>query len=199
MKYCDICNIACNNLVDVENSNYKDSMIIKPIFPYIKQNHFSEWIDQLQAHENSNVSNELIDKVKDKFNKMRLTSEEINNLSYDKIKKILKKIDLHEYYKNISFIIFKITGKQPPTFTKEQEDKLKKMFDLTQEPFTKFKTNRTNYASYPYTLYKFCELLELDQFCKFFCLLKNRKKLREQDKLFKKICDYLEWEFYPSI
>jgi len=131
---------------------------------------------------------------------MRLTDEEVNNLTYAKIKKIFKKIHLHEYYKNISFIILKITGKQPPTFTKEQEEKLKKMFDLTQEPFHKFKNkNRKNYLSYPYALYKFCESLELDEFCKFFFLLKNRKKLREQDELFKRICNYLNWEFYLSI
>jgi len=199
-KICVSCDKLYDNIIDVDNFNYKDSMIIKPIFPYTKKNHFSEWLSLLQARENSNVTDEIIDKVKNEFTKLRLSTEEINLLTYAKIKKIFKKIHLHEYYKNISFIIFKITNKQPPVFTKEQEEKLKKMFDLTQEPFQKFKNkNRKNYLSYPYALYKFCELLELDEFCKYFFLLKNRKKLREQDELFKKICNFLNWEFYPSI
>jgi hypothetical protein len=49
-----------------------------------------------------------------------------------------------------------------------------------------------------YILYKFCELLELDDLLEFFPLLKSPQKLMEQDYVWKKFCKYLKWEFYPT-
>ena len=43
------------------------------------------------------------------------------------------------------------------------------------------------------------EYKKYDKFTKFFILLKARNKLRGQDILWKKICEKLEWDFYPSV
>ena len=58
---------------------------------------------------------------------------------------------------------------------------------------------RKNFLSYSYILYKFCELLELDELANLFPMLKSREKLKEQDNLWEKICNYLNWEYIPSI
>ena len=57
---------------------------------------------------------------------------------------------------------------------------------------------RKNFLSYSYVLHKFCELLEYDNLLCYFSLLKSREKLQEQDKIWKKICEELKWEYIPS-
>ena len=73
------------------------------------------------------------------------------------------------------------------------------MFREIQEPFALHRPKgRKNFLSYSYILHKFCELLELDEFLPCFPLLKSHEKLLQQDKVWKKICDHVNWEFYPS-
>ena len=74
------------------------------------------------------------------------------------------------------------------------------MFKDIQIPFeTHRPPKRINFLSYSYVLHKFCELQMLDQYLKYFPLLKSREKLRIQDKIWKKICKDLRWKYYPSI
>ena len=56
-----------------------------------------------------------------------------------------------------------------------------------------------NFLSYSYVLHKFVQLLELDDFLPCFMLLKSREKLQQQDQIWKKICEYLKWQYIPSL
>jgi hypothetical protein len=124
----------------------------------------------------------------------------IEKMELSKIKTILKKLKLNDYYEHIPYIKSQITGKPAPTINRETEDKLKKMFDQIQEPFDRHcPQDRINFLSYSYVLHKFCQLLELDDFIKCFPLLKSRQKLRNQDQIWKGICQDLKWQFYPSV
>ena len=74
------------------------------------------------------------------------------------------------------------------------------MFKDIQNPFMKHcPVYRKNFLSYSYVLHKFCQLLELDDFLKYFPLLKSREKLQQQDKIWKNICLELDWQYIPSI
>ena len=84
--------------------------------------------------------------------------------------------------------------------TRETEEKLLHMFKEIQPSFQKHcPKNRRNFLSYAYVLYKFCELLEFDDFLKSFPLLKNRDKLYLQDKIWEQICIDMNWQFLRSI
>ena len=73
------------------------------------------------------------------------------------------------------------------------------MFMMIQEPWEIYKPKgRKKFLSYSYILYKFCELLELDDLLEYFPLLKSPEKLKEQDQVWKKFCGYLKWEYYPT-
>lgn len=129
---------------------------------------------------------------------MRIT--DLKSIDMIKMKAILKKLKLHQYYEHIPHIISKVSGKPPPTLNRETEDKIKSMFRDIQEPFMRHcPKDRTNFLSYAYVLHKFFKILNLNDFVQYFPLLKSREKLRLQDKLWKKICDDLKWEFHPSI
>jgi hypothetical protein len=59
--------------------------------------------------------------------------------------------------------------------------------------------DRRNFLSYAYIIYKFLELLELDEYKVHFTLLKSRDRLISHDQIWKKICEYLSWEFIQSV
>ena len=56
-----------------------------------------------------------------------------------------------------------------------------------------------NFLSYNYVMYKFFELLELDEYLTCFQLLKSRTKLHQQDQIWKNICKDLNWEYINSL
>ena len=69
--------------------------------------------------------------------------------------------------------------------------KLNKYYDCPSE--------RKNFLSYSYVLYKFCELLSEDKYLKYFPLLKSKEKLYHQDLIWNKICKTLQWEYIATI
>lgn len=216
MKMCKTCNIektmiyneglyACIKcgeteycIIESEQINYKDPMIEKPVFPYKRKNHFCEWLSQFQAKESIEIPNEDIVLIKNELIKLHINT--LNYTDIDRVKKILKSLKLNKYYEHIVYIISKITCKAAPTFTRETEDKLKKMFDQIQEPFDRHcPKDRINFLSYSYVFHKFIELLEMHDYVKCFPLLKSRTKLRYQDEIWKKICIDCNWKYYPSV
>ncbi|CAH6421625.1 Poxvirus Late Transcription Factor VLTF3 like [uncultured virus] len=116
------------------------------------------------------------------------------------MKTILKTLGLTQYYEHATHIISTLSGQPPPTINREIEERLRLMFRQIQIPFEKHcPTNRVNFLSYSYVLHKFCQLLEIDDFTKCFPLLKSREKLRQQDKIWEKICVELRWQYIPSV
>lgn len=215
-KFCEKCNIervliqsdgtyACPKCGEIENilvesdiPNFKDSTTEKPSYPYKRLNHLIEWLNQFQAREATDIPKEVFDSILQELKRSRVKN--FQTLSIIEMKNILKKLKLHQYYEHIPHIISKISGKQPPTLSRETEEEIKYMFKAIQEPFQKYcPKERTNFLSYSYVLHKFFQILRLDAFVVYFPLLKSREKLRLQDKLWKNICDDLGWEFYPSI
>ena len=82
----------------------------------------------------------------------------------------------------------------------ELEEKLCSLFIELQRPYAKCcPDDRVNFLNYYYTIYKLCELLEEDSFLPFFPMLKDREKRMEQDTIWKKICEELNWQFIPTI
>ena len=77
------------------------------------------------------------------------------------------------------------------------------MFKQIQTPFETLRPDiipkRKNFLSYNYIMYKFFELLELDEYLDCFQLLKSRNKLYQQDIIWKHICAELKWQYIPSL
>ena len=152
---------------------------------------------QFQAKESTDIPDDVYDKILHEIKKQRLLDKFITP---KRMRSILKKLGYNKYYEHVQHIINKVSGVPPPKMTREVEEKFRQMFKQCQEPFTLYcPKNRKNFLSYSYTLHKFCELLELDDFLPCFPLLKSQDKLKEQDRIWKKICEFLSWEYVPSI
>ena len=115
------------------------------------------------------------------------------------MREILKRLRINKYYEHINYIINRINGVPTPQFSPDLEDKLYNMFRDIQGPFLKHcPKDRKNFLSYSYVLYKFFQILGLNEYLKYFPLLKSREKLYVQDQIWKKICEELNYDFIAS-
>ena len=192
----------CGNTeyIIVTNDNIYDKDHPKEInyFSYKRINHFNEWLTQFQAKENTNIPSEIYKHVSDEIKKY--SNLKSNNIKYSHRRDILKKLGYNKYYEHIPNILNVLTGKVPPTINPNTEEILRSMFKEIQPAFSKHcPKERKNFLSYSYVLYKFCELLELDELLPHFNLLKSREKLQQQDFIWERMCGELKWEYIPSI
>jgi len=167
-------------------------------YAYKKINHLNEILNQFQAKESTVIPDDVIHEVILEIRKRRISN--VADLTEKDIREILKKLGRSKYYEHSAHILSRLNGNPPPTITPEIEEKIRTMFQEIQAPFLLYCPNdRTNFLSYSYILYKFFELLELDEYKVYFPLLKSRDRLIAHDQIWKKICDYLKWEFIQSV
>jgi len=196
--FCNKCGYTEKVLFENDKTSYKETPKEISYFAYKRINHFNEWITQFQGKETTQIPNKIYKNIIEEIKKD--VHLDIKNITNAQVRIILKKLKYNKYYENIPNIINIITNRQAPIITREYEEKLRSMFKEIQVPFmNNCPENRKNFLSYSYVLHKFCELLELDHLLHHFSLLKSREKLQQQDFIWKKICNDLEWEYIPSI
>ena len=185
-------------LIDSDKPSYKDPPREVSYYAYKRINHFNEWLAQLQAKETTEIPQEVFDQILVELKKERILN--LQEIKQRKIREILKKLKLNKYYEHVSHITHRLNGQNAPIMSREIEEKLRFMFKEIQPSFVKHcPSDRNNFLSYSYVLYKFCELLELDEYLRYFPLLKNRDKLYAQDKIWEKICKDLRWQYVKSL
>ncbi len=195
---CTKCGYQDFVLIDSDKPSYKDPPREVSYYAYKRINHFNEWLAQFQAKESTEIPAEVYDAIVLELKKERIM--DFRTLKASKVKEILKKLKFNKYYEHIPHIINRLNGQTAPVMSREVEEKLRYMFKEIQPSFQAHcPKGRSNFLSYSYVLYKFCELLELDEYLPCFPLLKNRDKLYVQDKIWQKICSDLSWEFIRSI
>jgi hypothetical protein len=212
---CDVCgnemnmclneaNLTCSKcghqefiLVDSDKPSYKDPPREVCYYAYKKINHFNEWLAQFQAKESTEIPSDIYDAIMVQLKKERITN--MGSLKPTKLREILRTMKCSKYYEHIPHIINRLNGQNAPFMSREDEEKLRHMFREIQPSFKKHcPKGRRNFLSYGYVLYKFCELLEMDEYLSCFPLLKNRDKLYLQDKTWQKICKDMGWGYIST-
>jgi uncharacterized Zn finger protein (UPF0148 family) len=195
---CPRCGSEEYALVVSDFPSFRDPPKERNNYAYKKINHLNEILNQFQAKESTIIPEDVMNEVILEIRKRRINN--IADLSEEDIRQILKKLGRSKYYEHRAHILSRLNGNPPPTITPEIEEKIRAMFQEIQAPFLLYCPNdRTNFLSYSYILYKFFELLELDEYKIYFPLLKSRDRLIAHDQIWKKICDYLRWEFISSV
>ena len=194
-----ICNVCFRNikyLIENDKPSYKEPPKEVCFYAYKKINHFKEILAQFQGKETTLIHEEVIDNLKNQIKKERI---DIQSLTYNDTKLLLKKLGYNKYYEHINFIKDKL-GIKPPIISQELEDTLCNFFIEIQYPYAKHCPDyRVNFLHYYYVLYKLFELIGEISYLKEIPLLKDREKLIEQDTIWSKICFELNWEFIPTI
>ena len=183
-----------------KNTNYDSSNI----YSYKRINHLQEWLSKFQAKETIDIPDVVFSDIMNEIKKERIT--DLSILTREKIRGYLKKLKrdkntkYSKYYDHVAYILYRITGKEPPRLPQKIEEKFKDMFKDIEEAFVKLcPKNRKNFLSYPYVLYKLMEMDHLDEYKNCFQLLKSREKLHQQDVIWRKICESLGWQFMKSV
>jgi hypothetical protein len=215
-EICHLCNIPLiclqqDAIMICSNCGYQELLLVEQNRPILKQNtkdtshfsykrinHFREWCNQVQGKESTDIPNDIFEKILNEIKKEKIM--DTKKITYSKMREILKRLRINKYYEHINYIINRINGIPTPQFSAELEEKLCSMFKDIQAPFLKHcPKDRKNFLSYSYVLYKFFQILGLNEYLKFFPLLKSREKLYVQDQIWKKICEELGYKVIPSL
>ena len=195
---CNLCGYQELLLVEQNRPILKQNTKDTSHFSYKRINHFREWCNQVQGKESTDIPDEIFEKILTEIKKEKIV--DTKTITYNKMRDILKRLRINKYYEHINYIINRINGIPTPQFSQELEDKLCNMFRNIQAPFLKHcPKDRKNFLSYSYVLYKFFQILGLNEYLKYFPLLKSREKLYVQDQIWKKICLELNYEIIPSL
>lgn len=178
-------------------------------FHYKRINHLEEQLRLFQAKETTppippDVLNHVIHYLYD-----HLGIRNVDDIEKSVIRTALRSNNkkYHKFYENDAQILFLLTGKKPPQMATFQEDRCRRRFFAIQEPFGKHcPPTRKNFFSYPWFLYKVCEMEGWDEFLPCFRLHKGIAKLIFLDSIWQKICNDLHgsdftmnWIFIPTV
>lgn len=196
--WCTNCDAIEYIIIDHEKPSYRDPPKEISFFAYKRSNHLNEWISQIQGKETTEIPEEIYDKILMEIRKQKITN--MADLTQKKIKSILKTLQINRYYEHSAHIINRLTGVPMKQLSPELEEQLRNMFMMIQTPFLKHAPkSRKNFLSYSFVLHKLVQLLGKDEYLENFPLLKSRDKLYQQDMVWRKICEDVNWEFYPSL
>jgi hypothetical protein len=215
---CEICNkgelipqdeegiMICNNpgcgkfityIIDSSKPTNKEPPNEVSYTAYIRLNHFKEILSQFQAKETTQIPEEVIEAIKSRIKKERI--QDMSLINYDKMRDILRKLGLNKYFEHIQYIN-SLFGIKPPIMNEELHETLCVLFIEIQKPWAVHcPANRTNFFNYTYTLYQLCVLLDQTQYLPYIPMMKDREKQLEQDMIWKKVCNDLDWEFCPTV
>jgi len=164
---------------------------------YIRLNHFKEILSQFQAKETTQISPEIIDMIRARIKKERIT--DLSKLNYEIMRDILRKLGLNKYFEHIQYIN-SIFGVKPPVMSETLIETLCVLFIEIQPKFSIYcPANRTNLLSYSYILHQLCVLLDQKQYLPYITTLKDIEKQRQNDATWYLICKSLDWQYFPTI
>jgi len=164
---------------------------------YKRYSHFKECLNYMDNNSKNIIPDYIYNKILNKVNDINLNPRTIK---CSQIKKILKELQLHQYYEYIPNIISKLNGIPIPTISQDIKEKMQLMFKQIQEPYNKFKpANQCCFLPYPYVLHKFWELLEQKELLDYYPLHLSFIGIYRCDKIWENICIELGWTFISTI
>lgn len=200
---CTECGLASDKSIHEFRLSYHDyrEILVKSPFSYKRMNRFQELLSTRQAKDNSEIPEYVMNLILKEINKEQ--NVDMDDLDHNRIRKVLRRLSLTQYYEHIPHILNKLSNISPLVIEPAVEEQVQYMFELIQGPFETVRArlypSRSSFLSYDFVLYKFFELLDLHEYKKSFTLLKSADKLRVLDALWQGICELLSWEFIASI
>lgn len=106
-----------------------------------------KWLQQVQAKESVEISNEILDSVMNELYRQRVI--DINDITPKRIREVLKVLKLRKAYEHVAQITSKLTGKKPLRVPSHVEEMCRLMFIAVQPVFEKHcPKDRKNFLSY---------------------------------------------------
>ena len=185
---------ACGVFIDVPGFIVHDlyNYNARPQRAYHRVDHFKEVLGQFQCREGKTIPPEISHQIKDEL-------QIANEVTASDVKKAMRKLKLTKYMENFYYILFAMTGKQPPHTKREIEDKIARMFKMLDRVwYTIEKDRRRSFLNYYYIIYKLLELIGQNDLMVQVPLLRTTRRLRQHDITWDKVCDTLGWAWKPT-
>jgi len=165
---------------------------------YKKLDHFKEILNQFQGKEMREIPKHVIDVLRDTLPESLENVSDTTGIGLTRI--ILRKSGQSKYNENAQSIWSTVSGRQPPYIKKLTEDKLITYFKSIVQVYEPLKgTKRNSFMNYYYVLYKLLHLMKEYELLPFIPLLRTKQRIRDHDKVWKKVCEELDWAYYPTI
>ena len=215
---CPECGDEKKRMVVSDRPSYKEPPPENTYFQYKMSNHFNEELANCQGKENKDIPKKVYDAINYEMKRERI--EEAGDLTYDQVKRFLKKHKFNSHYKHIARIIYNLTGIRPISMSLDMEEEFRTMFRMVVTVWEKYKPpKRKNFMSYPYIFHQF-SVIKKDEDPRYkvlidfrenddgtyyfgdktlFHLLKSSDKRYEQDTVWRKICNHFGWKFHSTL
>jgi len=195
---CDSCGLVYSVYIDntFEHTSYTQleqlTQHVDQI--YEKKNHFLEIWAQKQAKHNSSIPQKIMDVIYDQIKKRKI--KDVSTLTAEDIKMFLKRTGNSMYYEQIYSIMKKLNIKTDLEFNNNLSAKVETMFKEYEKAYeiVKDKTRKSS-ISYNFVIFKILTLLSCDEYRKRFTLPKDQNKRNEYEKIWKRVCSVLNWEY----
>lgn len=172
--------------MNLNNNNHDD---LKS-YSFRRFNHFVEWLQEFKNSVNIEIDEESLKIINAEIKK---SGKNKKSISRGDLQKILRKLKIYEYYGKARIIKLSNMETNKKKITKNIEEKILRMFGQVYPLFNYYTENTgRNFFPYHYVLYKFFELLELNDFLIYLPMMPN-KKYYKCDLIWEKICRYLKW------
>lgn len=171
---------------------------------YDPTKHCKFWVDRIQAKENTEIPNKVIEKVK---HCLKRDSIWLDQITSPMIRSYLKELRLTKYNDHIALIRKIITGMEPEQLTDLELRLVYIYFSRVIQIYNKTKPdNKPNCPYHPFFIYKILEqiLKEPEQEARkkniiSYIHLQSRETLIENDIIWKSICNEIdEFEYVPT-
>jgi hypothetical protein len=201
---CEKCGSEMTIMLYANKPSLKDPPPDVRYYEYKRFGHFCDWLCNLQGNGNQ-VPYEIIKVIRYEINRSRI--KDLNCLNESHIKAYLKKykhLGYDKYSNHSTQILCRSTGIEQISISPETIEDLKTLFPLIQDSWDKHKPKeRSNFSSYSYIIFKFCQLLGCDELKSKLKLLKDKFTIYKLDRVWKKICLDMGgkdkgWVFIPT-
>jgi hypothetical protein len=160
---------------------------IRPQRSYNRLDHFKEVLGQFQGREGKQIPLEVLEQIKFEL-------PVFSEVTPTHVKKAMRKLKLTKYMENFYYILFAVTGRQPPYIKREIEDKIIRMFKMIDRVWCSIgRDKRRSFLNYYYILFKLLELMGQNELLPQVPLLRTHLRLRQHDLIWKKVCEELGW------
>lgn len=194
---CPKCGYSDPIFIESDMPSQKETFAEKPKYPYKKLGHCIEKLNQFLCKGTANIPQEIFVILNEEIEKHSMNKNEV---TIKFLETMLKKHRLSEYYENIMYIYSKITGKPPQHITRSEYELVLKMFCEVEDVYErKYKpANRNNFLKYTFVLNKIFLTIGRPDIAAHFKLLKSPDKLKQQERVWQKICADLGWTYHSS-
>lgn len=164
---------------------------------YKRINYFNEYIDRFSARKVPTISEQDLELLQRTIKQAGV--DDITKVTSEQLDKFLQKIGRSKHYYDKIYILNLLAGKSLPEITPSDREKMEIIFHEVESVWNDVKPVDSNsFINYPYLCKKIFELLEYDEYTKWWKMTTSYDNIIMYDKIWYKICKILKYEFIPT-